>query len=90
MKRTSDTLVRQAQNFLFNLGNAQGLDMIIAIDPVFAQFMKDECGLDLELLKKVSIAAAEAASTLKSENGIVTPENCEKFLKNNGVLETVV
>lgn len=90
MSRTPDELVAQAQLFLLNIGRARGLDMIFQMDPLFKKFMIEECGLTEEAVLNVSKAAAQAASTLTDQNGIITPENCEKFLAVNSTSNTVV
>lgn len=86
MKRSAEALRLQAINFLTNLGAAEGLGFIMTIDPAFAKFMKEQCGLDPEDIKNLSTAASLASSKLKNETGIVTSENCEKFLVDNDLL----
>ncbi|HBI00985.1 MAG TPA: hypothetical protein DDY18_05110 [Flavobacterium sp.] len=90
MNRTPETLVEQAQMFLLNLGRAQSLDTIFTIDPLFKKFMTEECGLTEEVIFNVSIAASQAAATLTNKNGIITVENCEKFLAANNSQNPVV
>lgn len=81
-KRTPEVLKRQVERFLENLGGVEALALILKIDPLFSAFMKEECGLHLDLIKELSIKAREAAETLVRHDGIVTEENIARWMKS--------
>ena len=60
----------QAEAFLTNTGAAQALSFIVATDPIFAKFMKEECGVDLDKISEMSLKASEVLCGLKNEDGI--------------------
>lgn len=78
--RTGKTLAEQASNFLINLGKAQALEYILYRDSEFSEFLKEECRLDVDLVMKISQMAGIAANGLVREEGIVTEENCTRWL----------
>lgn len=81
MNRTPEELVNQATTFLYNLGAAQSMSYILAIDSVFKDFLVTECGLDVNKVEELSQIASVISNKIKNENGIVTVENAERFLK---------
>ena len=81
MDRTPETLVRQATDFLIIIGNAQALSVILRTDPLFEKFMADECGLDVEKVKDFSSKLNWLDLGIKDQDGIVTVDNCRKFLE---------
>src|SRR5271166_201590 len=84
MKRSGEALVEQAAAFITNLSATSALGMIIGMDPIFKQFMVDEVGLDAAKVQELSNLAGLIARKFKNEDGIITTENCERFLKVNG------
>jgi hypothetical protein len=80
-QRAPSVLVSQAEEFLANLGSAQALAFILSIDPTFAKFLEQECGLDLSLIEVVSNVASKAAGSLHNRPGVVTIENAQKWLE---------
>lgn len=79
--RSGKALKSQVDTFLLNLGAAQALSYIVHIDPIFAKFISEECGVDLTGIEQLSRAASLVGSRIKNVNDIVTEENCENWLK---------
>ena len=75
--RDPKILKDQVTELILIIGNIQAYPVIFNIDPMFKKFMAEEAGLDTD--KLVSLAAG---LTLKNADGIVTEENCKKFIDN--------
>lgn len=83
MTRSPESLMRQARTFLVNIGAASSGPLIFSIDPLFKKFMVEECGVNEETLNDMATLAGILSSNLKHHDGIVTKENCAKFLSEN-------
>ena len=81
-------LMLQTENFFFNLGAVRGLSTILDIDPLFKKFIKDEIGIDINLIYQMRDAVTKITESLKEE--MLTEEECKKFLDNETVPEGVV
>ena len=79
---TPEHLCSQVENFLYSLGQSQSMSFILELDPDFGKFLEQECGLNLDLISKISEIAQAAASTLKQQDGIVTVDNCRRWMLN--------
>lgn len=82
MKRSGEVLRNQTEDFLEGLARFRSYGVINKIDPLFEKFLEQECGVNLAKLNEAIGYANEVARYLTNKNGIVTNENCQKFVDN--------
>jgi hypothetical protein len=79
-----EALKRQVERWLKNLGNARSLALLMDFDPLFGDFLKEECEVNKEVLDKAHKCLTEVANQLINKDGIVTETNIKKWLNARG------
>lgn len=79
ISKEPDILEAEAKEWVYRLGQISALPFILAIDPIFCQFL-EHCGLDTQettqLLNKLSVVL----SKMHNDERITLPK-CAEFIK---------